>query len=116
RTNTDTTEEWIAAPIWQTGVHEAVLHNVFFSGLAHSEPFTATLGTVQLSRDSLDITTNEPHGSTTLTMTTGMDVPGIRTHAYGLARKQTWRNNEIRPEHTWFTETSVSNVASIEFS
>ncbi len=116
RTNTDTTEEWVSARLGQVGTHEAVLHNVFFSGLAHSEPFTATLGTVQLSKDSLDITTSEPHGSATLTMTTSMDLPGLRSQAYGLAQKQTWRDNEIRPQHTWFTETNVSNVASIEFS
>ena len=93
-----------------------MLHNVFYSGMDHSEPFTATLGTVQLSQDHLDITSNRPSDSTVLTLTTNMDLPGVRAQAYGLAQKQTWPNIEILPEHTWFTETNVSDVASVEFS
>ena len=37
-----------------------MLHNVFYSGLEHSESFTATLGTVQLSQDYVDIVSNGP--------------------------------------------------------
>jgi subtilisin family serine protease len=116
RTNTDTNTEWVAARLGQTGLHEAVVHDVFYSGMAPSESFTATLGTVQLSADNLQITTNRPSDSATLTMTTGFDLPGIRARAYGLSRKETWRNIGILPQHTWFTETNVSDVASVEFS
>src|SRR5436190_6821311 len=116
KTDTDTTEEWVTARLGNTGMHEAVLHNVFYSGLEHSESFTATMGTVQLSNESLDIVSSRTADSTTMTLTTNMDLPGVRAQAYGLAQKQTWPHNSIAPLHTWFTETNVSNVGAIEFS
>ncbi|MFL5732828.1 MAG: S8 family serine peptidase, partial [Chloroflexia bacterium] len=116
QTATNTNEEWVAARLGQTGTHEAVLHNVFYSGLEHSEPFTATLGTVRLSQDSVSITSNQTSDSATMTMTTNMDLPGVRAQAFGLSQKRTWPNNEIMPLHTWFTETNVSDVAAVEFS
>ena len=116
RTASNGTEEWVSGRLGETGTHEAVLHNVFYGGLEQAEPFTGTLGIVQLSSDSLSITSNQPHGSTVLTMTTGVDLPGVKAQAYGLSQKQTWRDIEIQPLHTWFTDTTFSDLASIEFS
>jgi hypothetical protein len=116
QTATDTTEEWVSGRVGQTGTHEAVLHNVFFSGLQHQESFTATLGTVHLSADNLSITSSQPRGSTTLTFTTDVDLPGIKAQAFGLSQKQTWRNIPIEALHTWFTDTTYSNLAAIEFT
>lgn len=116
KTTTGSTEEWVSGRVGQVGTHEAVVHNVFYSGLEQSESFTATLGTVHLSRDDLEIVSPGSAGTATLTMTTAMDLPGIRAEAYGLAQKQTWRDIGIEPLHTWFTDTTLSNLASVEFS
>jgi subtilisin family serine protease len=116
RTNTDTTEEWISARLSQQGSHETVLHNVFYSGSGHSEPFTTTLGTVELSQDYVNITSNQTRDSATISFTTNRDIPGLRAQAYGLAQKRTWPNNSVIPLQTWFTDTVLTDLASVEFS
>lgn len=115
KTRTDTTEEWVSARLGQTGTHEAVIHNVFYSGSGPSESYTATLGTVRLSRDYIDITSSQRTGSAQVSLTTDRDLPGLRAEAYGLAQKRMYPNQRILPLQTWFTETDVVDVASVEF-
>ncbi|HMA34950.1 MAG TPA: S-layer homology domain-containing protein [Chloroflexia bacterium] len=116
-TNTNTTAEWVSGGLSQPGLHEVVLHNVWYSGADFSEPFTGTLGPVQLSQDHIEIDSNNTQDSTTISFTTGLTLAtGLVTSGYGLSQRSVLHDLPIQAQGTYFYDLAVTNTASIEFS
>ncbi len=116
-TNTGTTAEWVSGTLTQPGLHEVVLHNVWYSGADFSEPFTGTLGTATLSTDQIQLDTDQTHATTTISVTTGMTLPtGLAVTGYGLSRRTVTHDLPIQAQGTYFDEIPLSNTASVEFS
>jgi subtilisin family serine protease len=116
-TRTGTTAEWVSGSLTQPGLHEVVLHNVWYSGADFSEPFTGTLGTVTLSTDHIEIASNRTRDSAVISVTTGMTLPsGLAVTGYGLSQRQVLHDQPIQAQGTYFTEVPLTNTASVEFS
>ncbi|HUS16870.1 MAG TPA: S8 family serine peptidase, partial [Chloroflexia bacterium] len=116
-TNTNTTSEWVSGGLSQTGLHEVVLHNVWYSGADFSEPFTGTLGPVTLSHDRIDMVSNSTHESTVISVTTGLTLPtGLTVNGYGLSQRTVMHDLPIQAQGTYFYEMAVTNTASLEFN
>jgi hypothetical protein len=116
-TNTDSTSEWVSGPMGQPGLHEVVLHNVWYSGADFTEPFTGTLGPVTANRDHFYLISNNPQDSALLTVTTGLTLPtGLAVNCYGLSQRYTLYNLPIQNQGTYFYQTAFTNTASVEFS
>lgn len=115
---TGTTEEWVSTHLNNVqAAHEIVHHNVGYAGRAPAEPFTDTLGIVNLSSASVDVSTNSSSGSVPITLTTGLTLPnGLRTSAFGLSQQSTLRNLYVVQYGTWFDNLTLTNTAALELT
>jgi len=117
QTATGGPSEWVSGPLGQPGLHEVVIHNVWYSGAALSEPFTGTLGTVTLSTGAINLDTDRTQDQAVISVTTALTLPkGLIVTGYGLSQREVIHDQPIRPEGTYFYELPLSNTASVEFS
>ncbi len=122
RTNTGTTEEWIAAPL-QAGLHLFALHNVLFNPedetghLWKDIPFSGTVGTLAVTPSPVEVWTTSFTGDVLMEALSSMSLPGITATAYGLSQPLLWTHEPITPAAglcDWSYDFTVTNAAYIE--
>src|SRR5262249_52121547 len=115
-TQTGTHQEWAWGRLAQPGLHEMVLHDTFYSGADFSEPFTATLGTVDIQPGDITITSTNLQDRAVITVTTGMPLPGLAATTYGLSQQSRFDNIPISNYGTWTYTMTLTSTASLAVS
>ena len=90
-TVTGKSEEWVTAAV-KEGLHEVILHNVLISANKFEVPYTLTLASASV--DPTEIRASGK-GCADITLTTGMDLPGVVVEAFGMSKPILERNHAI---------------------
>lgn len=95
QTNTGEAHETVAAPL-RPGLNLIALQNVLYGGLAPSERFTGTVGTVSVEPWPITTTTSDLSGSVQLSFTASVDMSGIGYGgSYGLGKPMVYTDQPI---------------------
>jgi PKD repeat protein len=119
-TATGTTEEWISAPL-EPGLHLIAQHNVLFSGLDTSLPFTKTVGTISLSPEPILIQACGPNGTVPITFTNSIALESLTGAAFGLGMTAVYsdqmvlQDDPMNASSASFTQTvTITNGGRLE--